>query len=122
MVAFSLSAFAFSSEQRVNGTLLAGLLLVTGPVACAQAPLEAVGVFPNPAHIRATVQVPGVPETTRATVTLSDAQGTVVFEQPVSLTDVGGTAEVPLLGRAPGLYHVLVQAGEQRVTRTLKVE
>ena len=49
-------------------------------------------------------------------------QGTTVFEQPVSLTETGGTAEVPLLGRAPGLYRVQVRAGEQRVMRTLKVE
>ena len=112
-----------------------GLLLV-GPAAHAQAPdstlapaltpapaaLADLQVFPNPAHIRATVQVPAVPAATRAIVTLSDAQGTVVFEQPVSLTEAGGKAEVPLLGRKPGIYHVLVQAGEQRAARSLKVE
>ncbi|WP_197076724.1 T9SS type A sorting domain-containing protein [Hymenobacter terrenus] len=79
-------------------------------------------MYPNPAHIRATVQVPTVPDVTHATVKLSDAQGTVVFEQPVSLTEAGGKAEIPLLGRTPGLYHVLVQAGEQRAARMLKVE
>jgi hypothetical protein len=111
-------------------------LLLAGPAAHAQAPdstltpalnpapaaLADLQVFPNPAHIRATVQVPAVPATTRAVVTLSDAQGTVVFEQPVSLTEAGGKAEVPLLGRTPGLYRVLVQAGDQRAVRTLKVE
>ena len=122
MVIFSLPMLVFSAEQRANRALLVATLLLVVPTARAQAPLDAVGVFPNPAHIRTTVQVPSVPEATRATVTLSDRQGTVVFEQPVSLTDVGGTAEVPLLGWAPGLYHVLVQAGDQRVTRTLKVE
>ena len=55
-------------------------------------------------------------------VTLTDAQGQVVFEQPVSLTATGGTTEVPLLGRAPGLYRVQVQAGDRRVAKTLKVE
>jgi hypothetical protein len=79
-------------------------------------------VYPNPAHIRATVQVPAVAGTTRATVTLTDAQGTVVFEQPVSLMETGGTTEVPLLGRKPGLYRVQVQAGDQRIAKTLKVE
>ena len=79
-------------------------------------------MYPNPAHIRATVQVPAVPGATRATVTLTDAQGTVVFEQPVSLLETGGKADVPLLGRAPGLYRVVVQVGGQRAAKTLRVE
>ena len=106
--------------------LLVGLpiFVLAGPAARAQAltALPDIGLYHNPAHIRATVEMPAVAGATRATVTLVDAQGTVVFEQPVSLTDAGGTAEVPLLGRAPGLYRVQVQAGDQRVARTLKVE
>ncbi|MDO7851069.1 T9SS type A sorting domain-containing protein [Hymenobacter convexus] len=106
--------------------LLLGLpfLLVGAPEGRAQgrAPLDSVSVYPNPAHIRATVAVPAVAGATRATVSLLDAQGTVVFEQPLSLLDQGGTAEVPLLGKQPGLYRVQVQAGNQHVVRTLKVE
>ncbi|MBC8083014.1 MAG: T9SS type A sorting domain-containing protein [Hymenobacter sp.] len=103
-------------------------MLLAAPAARAQAtdstaaPLADLSVYPNPAHIRATVQVPAVPGTTRATVTVTDAQGTVVFEQPVSLLETGGTTQVPLLGRAPGLYRVVVQAGAQRVAKTLRVE
>ena len=109
-----------------TGLGIAALLLLelAGSAASAQvlAPLADLGLYPNPAHIRATVAVPAVPGATSATVTLTDAQGQVVFEQPVSLTESGGTTEVPLLGRAPGLYRVQVRAGEQRVARTLKVE
>jgi hypothetical protein len=103
---------------------LALSLLLAGPTAQAQtaAPLTDLSIYPNPAHIRATVQVPTVLGATRATVTMTDAQGAVVFEQPVSLMETGGTAEVPLLGKTPGLYRVVVQAGEQRAMRTLKVE
>ena len=91
-------------------------------VGVAVAPLAEVSVYPNPAHIRATVQVPAVAGATRAVVTMRDAQGTLVFEQPVSLLAAGGTTEVPLLGRAPGLYRVQVLVGEERVARTLRVE
>ena len=100
------------------------LLLLAAPAARAQtaAPLADLSVYPNPAHIRATVAVPAVPGAVRATVTLIDAQGAVVFEQPVSLLETGGTTEVPLLGKAPGLYRVVVKVGDQRVVRTLKVE
>ena len=99
-------------------------MLLAGPAARAQASesLADLSVYPNPAHIRATVKVPAVPGVTRATVTVSDAQGTVVFEQPVSLLETGGTTEVPLLGRSAGLYRVQVQVGDQRVARTLTVE
>ena len=103
---------------------LVAAAVLTGPAAYAQvpAPLAEVSVYPNPAHIRATVAVPAVAGVTRATVTLVDAQGAVVSEQPVSLPETGGTAEVPLRGRAPGLYRVVVQVGDQRVARTLRVE
>ena len=100
------------------------VLLPVSPAARAQAltePLADLHVYPNPAHIRAMVQVPAVPGADTAIVTLTDALGTTVFE-PESLTEAGGTAEVPLLGRAPGLYRVQVRAGAQRVVRTLKVE
>ena len=106
--------------------MLVGLpiFMLAAPTAHAQdlPSLAEWSVYPNPAHIRATVQVPAVAGATRASVLLLDAQGTVVFEQPVSLTEAGGTAEVPLLGRAPGLYRVQVQVGDQRVARPLKVE
>ncbi len=111
-------------SSRMGLLLSLPIITLAGSAAHAQilAPLADVNVYPNPAHIRATVQVPAVAGATRATVALLDAQGTVVFEQPVSLLDTGGTAEVPLLGRAPGLYRVQVQAGEQRAVRALKVE
>ena len=116
------SLVTISRRGRLLG--LTAAIVLTGPAAYAQAPLaEAeVSVYPNPAHIRATVAVPAVAGVTRATVTLVDPQGAVVFEQPVSLPETGGTAEVPLLGKAPGLYRVLVQVGNQRVARTLTVE
>ena len=111
-------------SSRVGLLLGLPIIALVGPAVHAQVPISLadVSVYPNPAHIRATVQVPAVAGATRATVALLDAQGTVVFEQPVSLLDTGGTAEVPLLGRPPGPYRVQVQAGEQRAVRALKVE
>ena len=112
------------SSSQVSSLVGLAAAVLSGPAAYAQdsAPLVEVSVYPNPAHIRATVAVSAVAGVTRATVTLTDAKGTTVFEQPVSLPDTGGRAEVPLLGKAPGLYRVLVQVGEQRVSRTLRVE
>ncbi|WP_426058517.1 T9SS type A sorting domain-containing protein [Hymenobacter sp. B1770] len=120
MFSFTSSRLLATSRQLALPVPL--FMLLATPAARAQAPLDEMSVYPNPAHIRATVQVPAVPGTTRATVTLTDGQGTVVFEQPVSLLATGGKAEVPLLGRKPGLYRVVVQAGDQRIARTLTVE
>ena len=136
LLLFLLNTFAMfttvSSDFLAAGRQLAMplplFMLLVGPAARAQtpdsaaAPLAALTVYPNPAHIRATVQVPAVPGATRATVTVTNAQGTVVFEQPVSLLETGGTTQVPLLGKAPGLYRVVVQAGGQRAAKTLRVE
>jgi hypothetical protein len=122
MRAFISSGFLPSGRQLALPLPL--FMMLAGPAARAQAPapMTDLSVYPNPAHIRATVQVPVVPGATRAIVTLTDAQGKVVFEQPMSLTATGGTTEVPLLGRSPGLYRVQVQAGDQRIARTLTVE
>lgn len=122
---FTITSSALLASGRQLAMPLPLFMLLAGPAARAQAPaasLTDLSVYPNPAHIRATVQVPAVPGATRATVTVTDAQGTVVFEQPVSLLETGGATEVPLLGKAPGLYYVQVKVGDQRVARTLKVE
>ena len=121
---FAISVSAIVAGGRQLALPLPLFMLLDSPAAYAQAPapLADLNIYPNPAHIRTTVQVPAVPGATRATVTLTDAQGATVFAQPVSLTEAGGTAEVPLLGRPPGLYRVVVQAGEQRAARSLKVE
>ena len=99
-----------------------GQVMESASPAAASNQLTDVSLYPNPAHIRATVQVPAVPGATRAIITVMDGQGKVVFEQPMSLTATGGSTEVPLLGRAPGLYRVQVQVGEERTARTLRVE
>lgn len=110
------------------------MLVLLAPVAHAQAGLDLVGaapvpealagvaVYPNPAHIRATVQVPAVPGVARATVALLNAQGQLVFTQPLSLPATGATTDVPLLGLAPGAYRLQILAGDQRVSRSLTVE
>ncbi len=134
MYASLLLGYFTGRAPRLSGCLLPPLLVLAGPVAHAQVPdwqtaeattpppLAAVVFYPNPAHIRTTVQVPAVPGATRAVLTLTNGQGQAVFTQPVSLPAAGATTDVPLLGLAPGLYRLVVQAGDQRVARTLTVE
>ena len=82
----------------------------------------AVALAPNPARTTATVRLPAVPGAAQATLTLLDALGRVMRTQRVALAAAGATAEVPLAGLAPGLYHLRVQAGGQQAGQPLVVE
>ena len=82
----------------------------------------ALNLYPNPARTTATVRVPAVAGATHATLTLHDALGRTVHTQRLSLPATGATAELPLRGLAPGLYQLRVQAGPQRLARSLAVE
>ncbi|MDO7854294.1 T9SS type A sorting domain-containing protein [Hymenobacter convexus] len=90
--------------------------------ATAATPLAGLRVAPNPAHAATTVHLPAVPGATQATLRLLDALGRTVRTRQLPLSSSGLVAELPLRGLAPGLYHLQVQAGSQRASRTLAVE
>jgi hypothetical protein len=92
------------------------------PLATVTAQLAGFALAPNPAHASTTVHLPAVPGAAQASLVLLDALGRVVRTQQVPLPATGATAELPLAGLAPGLYHVRVQAGVRQVSRTLAVE
>ncbi|MDO7852185.1 hypothetical protein [Hymenobacter convexus] len=106
---------------RPSVLFLASLADPVGLATRASARLGAVAVWPNPARAAATVRVPAVPGAA-ATLTLADGLGRVVRTLQLSLSGLGTTAELPLLGLAPGLYHLRVQAGDEQTSRTLAVE
>ena len=105
-----------------GGGTSAGLLASLGAVALATAPaalLAGLSLWPNPAHNRATVQLPAVPGSTTATLTLLNALGRAIRTQTAT---TNSKAELDLSGLAPGLYAVRMQAGGSNVTRRLVVE
>jgi len=82
--------------------------------------LEGLAVYPNPAHGRATIQLPALPGATTATLTVLDALGRTLRIQPAALN---AKAELDLAGLPAGLYAVRVQAGgSTTATRRLVVE
>lgn len=83
---------------------------------------ETLSVFPNPARAAATVRLPAVPGAAQAMLTLRDALGRVICTQQVALSAIAATAEISVVGLAPGLYQVQVQAGGQQASRALAVE
>jgi hypothetical protein len=80
---------------------------------------EAITISPNPAHGRATIQLPAVPGVATATLTLLDALGRVIRTQTAP---TNAQTALDLTGLAPGLYAVRVAAGGSSATRKLVVE
>ncbi|WP_375416247.1 T9SS type A sorting domain-containing protein [uncultured Hymenobacter sp.] len=85
-------------------------------------PLASLSLWPNPAHAAAAVRIPAVPGAAQATLTLLGALGRTVRTQTLRLPAAGTTAELPVTGLTPGLYHLRVQAGTYRVSQRLTVE
>lgn len=79
-------------------------------------------VAPNPARATATVYLPAGAGSAHGTLALVDAMGRVVRTQKVDVPTAGPAASLSLLGLAPGLYRVRVQAGGQQASCPLLVE
>ena len=97
----------------------ASLTNTTGLATASATTLTTPETFPNPAHGRATIQLPVIPGTPTATLTLLDALGRILRTQTAA---TNSTAEIDLTGLAPGLYAVRVQAGGSTATQRLVVE
>ncbi|MBF9141732.1 T9SS type A sorting domain-containing protein [Hymenobacter properus] len=101
------------------GTTVATLASLTDPTLTATTAAlrpENIGLFPNPAHGRATLQLPA--GAGLVTITVLDALGRSVHSQ----TTTDAKAELNLAGLEPGFYALRVQAGGATATRRLMVE
>jgi hypothetical protein len=78
---------------------------------------ERIDLFPNPAHGRATVQLPA--STSPATLTILDGLGRTLRTQTAAAT---AKTELDLTGLAPGFYAVRVAADGSSATQKLVVE
>ena len=83
---------------------------------------SAFTLAPNPAHASTTVQLPALPGTATATLTLRDALGRAVRSAIVALPAAGLRHELSLAGLPAGIYALQVQAGTAAATRRLVVE
>ena len=92
--------------------------LLTGTASPALRP-ESISLTPNPAHGRATVQLPSVPGATTATLTVLDVLGRTLRTQTAA---TNAKTDLDLTGLTPGIYAVRVAAGGSTATRRLIVE
>ena len=103
-------------------SFLASFGSATGLATATPAILSAITIVPNPAHAVATVRLLPVAGATQVALTLRDAVGRTVRTQQVAIPAAGAMADLALVGLAPGLYHLRVQAGGWQSSRTLVVE
>ncbi|MBF9219579.1 T9SS type A sorting domain-containing protein [Hymenobacter ruricola] len=117
----SVVAPAYFGVQTVTGRgdIVAFLASLTDPTLTATTALrsENIGLFPNPAHGRVSVQVPAL--NGLATLTVLDALGRAVRTQAAP---ANARTVLDLGGLAPGLYAVRAEAGGTATTQRLVVE
>ena len=111
-------SFALTGTS-ASTSYLAALDAATPTATASAAAGWAIGLSPNPAHGRATIQLPPISGTSTATITLLDALGRPLRTQ-TAVTN--SRAELDLTGLPPGLYAVRVQAGGSTATRRLVVD
>jgi hypothetical protein len=95
----------------------AAALATQGPLATTQ-----VLVYPNPARVSFTVEVPAVPAANRVEAELLNTLGQVVRRQSAALPATGAHFTVPTAGLVTGVYMLRLQAGASTITKRVVIE
>ena len=119
-------AFTLTAAQAaapVAGRFFLNLVPAASPLA-ATAGLSAatVSVYPNPAHDRLTVLVPGVKGALQVEAGLYNTLGQRVLRQVAALPATGATLPLDVRPLAAGVYVLRLQAGAALLTRQVVIE
>ncbi len=111
-------ATATADKARFSLVLRPAATLATqGPLAATQ-----VVVYPNPARVSFTVEVPAVPAANQVDAELLNTLGQVVRRQSAALPANGARFTVPTTGLAVGVYVLRLQAGASTITKRVVIE
>jgi hypothetical protein len=92
--------------------------LATAPTLSA----EVVGVYPNPAHERFTVTLPGLSQATTVQAELLNSLGQVVRRQQAALPTSGTQLALDASGLATGVYTLRLQAGTSTLAKRIVIQ
>ncbi|QKG54354.1 T9SS type A sorting domain-containing protein [Hymenobacter sp. BRD67] len=81
-----------------------------------------VAVYPNPAHGRFSVEVPGIAQAASVQVELLNTLGQVVGRQTAALPAAGTTLTVETTGLAAGVYTLRLQAGTSTLAKRVVIQ
>jgi hypothetical protein len=111
-------ASATADKARFSLVLRPAATLATqGPLAATQ-----VVVYPNPARVSFTVEVPAVPAANRVDAELLNTLGQVVRRQSAALPANGAHFTIPTVGLVTGVYVLRLQAGASTITKRVVIE
>jgi hypothetical protein len=79
-------------------------------------------VYPNPARVSFTVDVPAVPAANLVEAELLNTLGQVVRRQTAALPAGGAHFTVPTVGLVTGVYVLRLQAGAFTITKRVVIE
>jgi hypothetical protein len=83
---------------------------------------ESIGVYPNPAHERFTVVLPGLSQATTVQADLLNSLGQVVRRQAAALPPAGTQLAMETAGLATGVYTLRLQAGTTTLAKRVVVQ
>lgn len=81
-----------------------------------------LALHPNPVHASAMLQIPTVPGTTQAILTLTDALDRVLRTEVIALPTAGLCHELNVTGLYAGLYALRIQIGTTTISKRLVVQ
>ncbi|HET9503536.1 MAG TPA: T9SS type A sorting domain-containing protein [Hymenobacter sp.] len=121
------TSYAFSVSVAEAQALISGRfrLLFRPATALATAPAfaaEGVSIYPNPAHERFTVVLPGLGQASTVRAELLNSLGQVVRRQTAALPATGTQLSVDAAGLAAGVYTLRLQAGSATLAKRLVVQ
>ncbi len=115
-------SFTVATAAATNGRF--ALVLRPAATQASQGPLAVtqVLVYPNPAHVSFTVEVPAVPAATRVDAELLNTLGQVVRRQSAALPSSGAHFTVPTAGLVTGVYMLRLKAGDATTIKRVVIE
>ena len=121
------ASYAFSVTAAQATTSLSGRFQLLFRPATALATVasltpEAVGVYPNPAHERFTVTVPGLAQATTVRAELLNTLGQVVRRQSAALPSAGTQFTLEAGDLATGVYTLRLQAGATTLAKRVVIQ
>jgi hypothetical protein len=120
------TSYSFSVTAAQATALLSGRFRLSFRPATALATVpsltaEAVGVYPNPAHERFTVTLPGLAQATTVQAELLNTLGQVVRRQSAALPATGTQFTLEIAGLATGVYTLRLQAGATTLAKRVVI-
>jgi hypothetical protein len=119
---YSFSATAAQTTAPITGRFRLYFRPATALATVPSLTADVVGVYPNPAHERFTVTLPGLAQATTVQAELLNSLGQVVRRQSAALPASGTQFTLEASGLATGVYTLRLQAGATTLAKRVVIQ